>query len=110
MSHVNVLLVLGRHSRHRAPDEPEWYTAGPTSQSDTIELRGFHQPSEDREKEEASAAQHEEQRSKQQDSADKLAKVIVMETMEPECAAAEETEHTGDTCAAGESEWTIGRG
>lgn len=25
-------------------DEPEWFSGGPTSQSDTIELRGFEDP------------------------------------------------------------------
>lgn len=25
-------------------DEPEWFTGGPTSQNDTIELRGFEKP------------------------------------------------------------------
>ena len=31
----------GGYGRNYAPAEPEWYTEGPVSQSDTIELHGF---------------------------------------------------------------------
>jgi len=31
----------GSYGRSYAPAEPEWYTEGPVSQSDTIELHGF---------------------------------------------------------------------
>lgn len=40
----------GRYERDRRrisdskDDEPEWFSGGPTSQSDTIELRGFEDP------------------------------------------------------------------
>lgn len=38
----------GRYDRRRISDskddEPEWFSGGPTSQSDTIELRGFEDP------------------------------------------------------------------
>ena len=30
--------------RESASEEPEWFSAGPTSQTDTIELRGFEEP------------------------------------------------------------------
>ena len=30
--------------RHPSNEEPEWFSAGPTSQTDTIELRGFEEP------------------------------------------------------------------
>lgn len=30
--------------RHREEEEPEWFSSGPTSQADTIELRGFEEP------------------------------------------------------------------
>lgn len=43
---------VSRHERYRRRSnnsgteyEPEWFTAGPTTQSDTIELRGFNDPS-----------------------------------------------------------------
>ena len=33
---------------NREPEEPEWFSSGPTSQHDTIELRGFEDTPEDR--------------------------------------------------------------
>lgn len=30
--------------RNHKEEEPEWFTGGPTSQHDTIELRGFDKP------------------------------------------------------------------
>ena len=37
----NCELSGGGYGRNYAPAEPEWYTEGPVSQSDTIELHGF---------------------------------------------------------------------
>ena len=37
-----IILFLGYHNREIAP---EWFTGGPTSQTDTIELHGFERGS-----------------------------------------------------------------
>lgn len=33
----------GRRNQYRNAEEPEWFSGGPTSQNDTIELRGFEE-------------------------------------------------------------------
>ena len=38
--------------QHSQEEEPEWFSSGPTSQNDTIELRGFEPPPEERVQEE----------------------------------------------------------
>ncbi len=38
--------------RHSEEEEPEWFSSGPTSQMDTIELHGFDGPDKHREEEE----------------------------------------------------------
>ncbi|XP_050442719.1 eukaryotic translation initiation factor 4E transporter-like isoform X2 [Adelges cooleyi] len=39
-----------RNDSYRSQEEPEWMTDGPTSQNDTIELRGFDDPPTDKSK------------------------------------------------------------
>ena len=42
---VTYCIVAGRRFKnHPVEEEPEWFTAGPTSQHDTIELKGFNNP------------------------------------------------------------------
>lgn len=36
------------NDRSHANEEPEWFSGGPTSQNDTIELRGFEDPAPDK--------------------------------------------------------------
>lgn len=42
--------IVGRNRhdsyRHREEEEPEWFSEGPTSQNDRIELHGFEGPRE----------------------------------------------------------------
>ena len=40
------ILFLGRRRQYHEEKEPEWFSCGPTSQNDTIELRGFEKESE----------------------------------------------------------------
>ena len=35
------------YRRQSQEEEPEWFSGGPTSQHDTIELRGFEPPAEE---------------------------------------------------------------
>ena len=37
----------GRHYNRYPEEEPEWFTGGPSSQSETIELHGFEGPNRD---------------------------------------------------------------
>ena len=50
-----VFLPLTGYRPHT--EEPEWFTGGPTSQSDTIELHGFQTYSDDSESEEEDKAE-----------------------------------------------------
>lgn len=51
----------GGHYRrqHSQEEEPEWFSGGPTSQNDTIELRGFETTPEERVHEEREQEQEE---------------------------------------------------
>ena len=56
-------MSLGRRSYHRnsREAEPEWFTGGPSSQNETIELHGFDGPvREEKEVEAPSRHKHEE--------------------------------------------------
>ena len=57
---------LGRY-RHHEEEEPEWFSSGPTSQSDTIELRGFEEPKREQEPEPSHEEEYMEQENEQKD-------------------------------------------
>ena len=61
------MLDLGRYRRHEE-EEPEWFSSGPTSQSDTIELRGFEEPK--REQEQVQEEEYMEEENEQKDEAE----------------------------------------
>ena len=59
-----IVLELGRYRRHEE-EEPEWFSSGPTSQSDTIELRGFEEPKREKEQEPSHEEEYMEEENEQ---------------------------------------------
>ena len=56
---------------HSQEEEPEWFSSGPTSQNDTIELRGFEPSPEERVQEEQRAEQEQYERNEAQHEQEK---------------------------------------
>ena len=67
MTCTTFVLDLGRYRRHEE-EEPEWFSSGPTSQSDTIELRGFEEPKKEREQ--SQEEEYMEEENEQKDEAE----------------------------------------
>ena len=52
--------VSDRRRNHQEEETPEWFTGGPTSQADTIELRGFEREGEKSKKTQREEEEYEE--------------------------------------------------
>lgn len=76
-------------------EEPEWFSGGPTSQNDTIELRGFDEP-EPEERTPSTTAENDDQVSLDNQSDNSNNNGDESDVAEPESDAAEETSSTAN--------------
>lgn len=72
-------------------EEPEWFSGGPTSQNDTIELRGFDEPEPDERTPPSTIAENDDQVSLDNQSDNPNNNVDECDVAEPEPDIAEET-------------------